>query len=169
MQLPDRLQATYWPGGRVPAEGHLALWGGDGPAAAAVALGLPAGQPAELPTVLPEGPRARRAVAADVPARLLPVRSAARALAALPPPDTWPGWQRPGDSLLAWSVAAKLVLELVAGGQLTPAVRPAGPGTGIACWRIAPADDGRLAALASAFPPAAHALRRDEDDGTVWS
>ncbi|MGH4024885.1 MAG: SNF2 helicase-associated domain-containing protein, partial [Pseudonocardiaceae bacterium] len=169
MQLPDRLQATFWPGGRVPADGHLALWGTDDPAAAAVAVGLPGGQPAQLPTVLPRTQRARRVVPADVPARVVPVRSAARALAALPPPQDWPAWHRPGDALLAWSVAAKLALELVAGGHLVPAVRPAGPGVGIAHWRIAPADDGRLAALAAAFPPSAHALRRDEDDELVWS
>ncbi|MPZ67670.1 MAG: ATP-dependent helicase, partial [Pseudonocardiaceae bacterium] len=171
MLLPDRLQATYWPGGRVPSDGHVALWGTDDPAAAAAALGLPPGKLAELPTVLPRTARARGVVAADVPARVVPVRSAARALAALPPPQDWPGWKRPGDSLLAWSVAAKLALELVAGGNLAPAVRPAGPSLGIAYWRVTPADDGRLATLAEALPPAAHALRREDsdgDDGATW-
>ncbi len=170
MLIPDRLQATYWPGGRLPSDGHVALWGTDDPAAAAAALGLPPGKPAQLPTVLPRTARARQVVAADVPARVVAVRSAARALAALPPSQDWPGWQRPGDSLLAWSVAAKFALELVAGGHVAPAVRPAGPGLGIAYWRVAPADDGRLATLAEALPPAAHALRREDgDDGEgVW-
>ncbi len=169
MLLPDRLQATFWPGGRVPSDGHLALWGVADPAAAVVGLGLPAGRPATLPTVLPAGPRARRrVVAADVPARVVAVRSAVRALAALPPADGWPAWRRPSDAVLAWSVAAKLALELVAGGHLVPALRSAGPGRAIASWRLA-VPDGRLAALAEALPPAAHGLRRDEDDETVWT
>ena len=169
MQIPDRLQATFWPGGRVPSDGHLALWGEDDPAAAAVALGLPAGEPATFPTVLPAGPRARRrVVTADVPARVVPIRSAARALAALPAPGSWPAWRQPSDSVLGWSVAAKLALELVADGHLAPALRSAGPGRAVASWRLVAPPDGRLAALAAALPPAAHALRRDEDDDTVW-
>jgi hypothetical protein len=68
--LPDRLQATFWPGGRVPSEGHIALWGTEDPAEAAVALGLPGGELAQLPTVLPASGQARkRLVAANVPAR----------------------------------------------------------------------------------------------------
>jgi hypothetical protein len=165
-----RVEATYWPGGRVPADGHLALWGGADPAAGARLLGLPAGVPATLPTVTPASPRARRkVVAADVPARLLPMRTAVRVLAAVPPPDGWPAWQRPGDSLLAWSVAAKLALELVAAGHVVPVLRAAGPGRAVAHWRLAGAADGRLGALAEAFPVAGHALRRDEDEGTIWS
>ncbi|MGH3319986.1 MAG: hypothetical protein ACRDN9_07365, partial [Streptosporangiaceae bacterium] len=57
--LPDRLQATFWPGGQVPSDGHLALWGTDEPADAAAALRLPPGEPAALPTVLPRSQRAR--------------------------------------------------------------------------------------------------------------
>ena len=131
------------------------------------ALGLPLGEPAVLPTVLPASIRARTRVApADVPARVVPIRAAVRALAVLP--LDWPGWLRPGDSVLAWSVAAKLALEHVAAGHLVPTLRAAGPGEGIAHWRLASVDDGRLSGLAAAFPPAAHALRRDEDDDTVW-
>src|SRR5437588_885210 len=170
MPLGDlRLQATFWPGGRVPADGHVALWGGDDPAQAATGLGIPAGEPAVLPTVLAASPRARRKVlASDVPARVIPLRSAVRALAALPPPDAWPSWQRPGDSLLAWAVATKLALEHVAAGHVVPALRRAGPGRAVAHWRLAPGEDGRFAALATSMPPAAHALRRDEDDEAVW-
>ena len=165
--LPGRLQATFWPGGRVPSEGHVAFWGTDDPAEAVAVLGLPRGEPAQLPTILPASARARQGVVpADVAARVVPIRSAARALAALP--KDWPGWQRPGDSVLAWSVAAKLALEHVAAGHLVPMLRAAGPGEGVAYWRMAAVDDGRLARLAAALPAAAHALRRDEDDQTLW-
>ncbi|MQA88448.1 MAG: ATP-dependent helicase [Streptosporangiales bacterium] len=163
------MQAVFRPGGWVPADGHLALWGGQDPAAGAAELGLPDGRGDRLRTVLPASRRARRkVVAAEVAAHLVPIRSAVRALAALPPPDAWPSWQRPGDSVLAWSVAAKLALEHVAAGHVVPVLRPAGPGYGVGHWRLAASDDGRLAALARTMPAAAHALARDEDDGTVW-
>ena len=166
--LPDRLQATFWPGGRIPADGHVALWGTSDPAGAAVELGLPPGEPASLPTVLRAEPNARRRVAqVAVPARVVPIRSAARALAAMR--LDWPAWQGPGDSVLAWSVAAKLALEHVAAGHLVPTLRAGGPGEAIACWRLAAVDDARMARLAAAMPPAAHALHRDEDDETVWT
>ena len=166
--LPGRLQATFWPGGRIPSDGHLALWGVEDSVAAAKSLGLPQGRPAQLPTVLPATAKSLKKVApADVPARVIPIRSAVRALAALP--DTWPEWERPGDSVLAWSVAAKLALELVAAGHLVPAARHAGPGDALASWRLATAGDVRTMALARAFPVSAHALRRDEDDETIWS
>ena len=166
--LPQALQATFWPGGRIPSDGHIALWGTDDVAEAATVLGLPAGEPASLPVVLPASARARRRVrSVDVPARVTPIRAAVRALAALP--LQWPAWLRPGDSVLAWSVAAKLALEHVAAGHLVPALRRAGPGEAVAYWRMATVDDGRVPALAAALPVAAHALRRDEDDGTVWS
>ncbi len=100
--LPGSLQATFWPAARVPGDGHLALWGvGDIPAAAS-AIGLPPGEVASLPTVLPRTPRARsRVVATDVPARVVPVLPAARALAALTAPGEWPAWRRPSDAVLA--------------------------------------------------------------------
>ncbi|MCX9192279.1 ATP-dependent helicase [Carbonactinospora thermoautotrophica] len=159
------MQATFWPSDRLPSKGHLALWGTEDLAAAAKILGLPPGELADLPTVLPTGSGVGPA---DVPARLVPIRSAIRALAALPSPDRWPGWQRPGDSLVAWSVAAKLALEHVAAGHLVPVVRLLGPGRGVAHWRFATTGDGRLVALAKAMPVAAHALRRG-DCQTVWS
>jgi hypothetical protein len=162
------LQATFWPGGRVPADGHVAFWGTADPAATAVELGLPPGEPAELPTVLPAEPYARkRVVRVAVPARVVLVRSAARALASLR--LDWPGWQRPGDSVVAWSVAATLALEHVAAGHLVPTLRAGGPAEGIAFWRLAAVEDPRMARLAAAMPPAAYALRRDEDDETVWT
>jgi hypothetical protein len=87
--LPGSLQATYWPGGRIPSDGHVAFWGTDDPSDAAAAFGLPRGEAAVLPTVLPAGPQARtRVVKADVPARVVSIRSAVRALATLP--RDWP-------------------------------------------------------------------------------
>ena len=165
--LPGNLQATFWPGTRIPADGRLALWGTTELPEALRTLGLPAGESATLPTVLPRTPRARtRVIAADVPAQLVPVLDAATALAALPAPADWPVWRRPGDSLLAWSMTAKLALELVAGGKIVPSLQAAGENRLVACWRVAATSDARLADLAGAFPPAAHALRRD--DATVW-
>jgi SNF2 domain-containing protein/SNF2 helicase protein/helicase-like protein len=167
--LPGQLQATFWPGGRVPSEGHLAWWGTNDARAAAVRLGLPPGEPAELPGVLPASAQARRRVApAAIPARVVPIRPAVRALAALPPRSGLPSWPPPSDSLLAWSLAAKLALEYVCAGHLVPALRPAGPSRGIAYWRLS-AGDGRLATLAEAMPAAAHALVRDDDPDAVWA
>ena len=171
--LPGRLQATFWPGEPVPACGHLALWGVAELKPTVAEFGFPAGKPALLPTVLPRSRKAtKRVQAAAVPARLVPVASALRALAALPavdaPASAWPGWRRPSDSVLAWSAAAKLALELAAAGRVVPALRAAGD-VGVASWRLAVAGDRRFADLAAALPPAAHALRADEDDQAVWS
>ena len=85
---PGVLQATFWPGGRVPSDGHIACgapttWRGG------ALVGLPRGEPARLPTVLPASARARpRVRAAMCPARVVPIRAAVRALAALP--MDWP-------------------------------------------------------------------------------
>jgi len=49
-------------GGRVPSEGHMAFWGTDDPAERPQRWGLPNGEPAELPTVLPASVRARTRV-----------------------------------------------------------------------------------------------------------
>ncbi len=167
----DAVQATFWPGGRVPADAHLAPWGPNDLVTVMAALGSPPGTPAQLATVVPASARARRkVVAGEVDARLLPMRDTLRLLAGLPAPDAWPQWQRPSDSLLAWGVATKLTLEHVAAGHLVPMVRPGGPDRMVASWRLAaPAADGRFAALAATMPAAAHALRRDEDDDTIWT
>ncbi|MEV0054939.1 DEAD/DEAH box helicase [Saccharopolyspora shandongensis] len=156
--IPARLQATFRPHGPLPSAGQLALWGTDDPSEAAAELGFPLGSQGELPTVLPSG---RGVGAADVPAVLIPVGDALAPLAALPSPDRWPGWRRPGDSLIGWSVAAKLALEHVAAGHLVPEVRD-----DVACWRLANPHDDRLATLAESLPPAAHALRRGD---ALWT
>ncbi|MER7012067.1 DEAD/DEAH box helicase [Saccharopolyspora sp. NPDC000359] len=147
------MQATFR-----PAAAELALWGTADPAAAARELGFPGGRADVLATVLPgDG----EVVAAEVPAVAVPIPDALAPLAAMPSPERWPAWQRPGDALIAWSVAAKLALEHVTAGHLVPDVRGSS-----ACWRLANLGDSRLAALAAAMPPAAHALRCD---GGVWA
>jgi superfamily II DNA or RNA helicase len=173
--LGDRAQLSFVPGALVPAGGSIALWlppaGPDRTvpadeqlATAAEGLGLPAGEVGILETV-ELGDGGVRLV--DVPARLLPVLPAVRVLAALPPGSDWPAWSRPSPSVLAWSVAAKLALELVAAGRLLPAFRPADtPGSGVAFWRAAAATDPRPAQLAAAMPLAAHAVRRPS--GELW-
>jgi hypothetical protein len=165
---PDLLQATFWPGDPVPSRGHVALWGVDDIGEQMARLGFAPGAPATLPTVLPRTPRAyKRVRSVGVPARLVPVEAAARALAALPSPATsahrWPGRRRPSDSVLAWSVAAKIALELVASGRVVPTLRAAGD-VGVAGWALATAGDDRLAELAARLPPAAHALRVEGAD-----
>jgi len=165
---PGTLQATFWPGDPVPSRGHLALWGADDLVEQMTRLGFPSGTPATLPTVLPRSPRAyKRVRSADVQARLVLVGAAARTLAAFPSPATpahrWPGRRRPSDSLLAWSAAAKIALELVAAGRLVPTLRAAGD-VGVAGWTLAREGDDRLTALAARLPPAAHALRVEGED-----
>ncbi len=169
-RLPGVLQALFWPGEPVPSAGHLALWGvEDADLDDAIAqLGLPGGRPAGLRTVLPRTARARTRVAvADVPARLVPVLPATAALLALPPAEDAPVWRRPSDSVLAWSLAAKLATELVAAGHSVPGLRVAGE-RGVAGWRCAVGPDRRVERLAAVLPPAGHALVRDEDETTVW-
>ena len=169
-RLPGVVQALFWPGEPVPSAGHLALWGlEDADLDAAIAgLGFRGGRPAALRTVLPRTARARTRVAvAEVPARLVPVLPATAALVALPPAEDTPAWRHPSDSVLTWSLAAKLATELVAAGRLVPGLRVAGD-RGVARWRCAPGEDRRLEHLAGAMPPAGHALVREEDDTTVW-
>ncbi len=164
-----RPELTFVPGDLVPAGGGFALWA-TAPVdadlhAAAAALDLPEGTSLDLPTIeLAED--AVRPV--ERPARFIPVLPTIRRLAELPPGSDWPGWSRPSASVLGWSVAAKLALELVAAGRLVPTLRPGSdPSEAIASWRVATADDRRLTDLADALPLSAHALRRSS--GALWS
>ncbi len=157
-------QLTFVPGEPVPAAGSLLLWasvaewGEQELVQAADRLDLPRGEPAQLSTVVVcDGRTSRR----DAPARRLPLLPAVRRLAALPLGSDWPAWSRPSASMLAWSVAAKLALELVAAGRVLPTFRPtADPAQGRASWTVVAPNDPRPTRLAAAMPIAAHALRR---------
>ncbi|MFT4837693.1 MAG: superfamily II DNA or RNA helicase [Nonlabens sp.] len=168
VQVPNgaqALQLTFVPSALAPAGGTFAMWGPDDIAAAAAELGLPGGTASTMRTIGREGDTLVRV---DVAARTSPILPVLRRLAELQPGSDWQGWKRPSASVLTWSAAAKLALELVAGGRVIPVVRADDETQGTAYWRVAPAADGRLAALADAMPMAAHALRREEDDAAVW-
>ncbi|XYI02763.1 DEAD/DEAH box helicase [Sorangium sp. So ce1128] len=67
---------------------------------------------------------------------------------------------RAPPSVAAWSLASKLALDLVVRERVVPRVTPAGGGVE-ARWAVslaAPEDAARVAALARAMPPAAHAV-----------
>lgn len=159
------LQLTFVPSSLAPGGGAFASWGVDDIVAAATDLGLPAGVTSTLRTVASDG---QTLVRTDVQARTVPVLPVLRRLAELPPGSDWPAWKRPSPSVLSWSAAAKLALELVAAGRIVPVLRADDERQGTAHWRVAPIADGRLQMLADAMPLSAHALRRDEDDGAVW-
>jgi len=70
-------------------------------------------------------------------------------------------------SVAAWSLASKLALELVARERVVPLVQRFRGWPSEAWWGVSlslPEDSSRVAALARAFPPAAHALPADGDD-----
>jgi superfamily II DNA or RNA helicase len=163
----SRPQLTFVPSDLVPAGGTFALWLREGTdlGEAADLLELPAGDPGTLATVeTVDGGLAP----VDREARSIPVLPAVRRLATLPPGEDWPAWRRPAASVLGWSAAAKLALELVAAGRILPTFRPApSPGTGWGSWRVAAAGDARVGQLAAALPVAAHAVRRP--DGQLWT
>ncbi|GAA0522544.1 DEAD/DEAH box helicase [Saccharopolyspora spinosporotrichia] len=163
--MPGMLQATFVPGCPDSSAVGLAFWGTGDPAAAAAALGLRSGRPTTLRTVLPTAD-ASPVVPADVPAVAIALDAVLPALAAMPACSLLPRGRRPGDSVFAWSTAAKLALELVTAGMVVPTARVGEEGA-VARWRLVSAHDGRLAALARAMPAAAHALRRD--DAHVWT
>ena len=102
---------------------------------------------AEVTVAVSTGKGTRRRV---VPAATTPVGQLLDHLARRPiEPD--------GSSLDAWSAATRFALDLIARGRLQPGITAAGTDT----WRagpLAPDDARRLAELAAAFPPPAHAL-----------
>nr|AHE14868.1 putative helicase [uncultured bacterium] len=100
-------------------------------------LGFPPGEPFVLRTVLPRG---AALAPADVPAVAVPLGVALPALVHVSP------GAGVSDSLVAWGLAARRTLEDVDEGRTRPGD-----------W---------LADLADAMPPAAHALR--VDDERVW-
>ena len=133
--LDPTVDATFIAGthGR---DGRLALWGN------AVAPND------EVPLVVPAGTQVRLR---RVPVRLVEVRDVIDELSALPVgADVRP-------SVQAWSVAAKVALDLVARGRLVPSIGD----DGIDTWRVGPLDTddhARLDQLADALPAAAHAV-----------
>jgi len=153
----------------VPASGALALWGAADLDAALSEFGLPPGEEVEVPLLVPAAADGATdgLVATDVLARRVPMLPATRVLAALPSGEALPAWRRPGDSVLAWSLAAKLALEVVAAGRVIPLSR-AGThaGTMVSWWRAGAGSDRRVGQLADAMPIAAYALRRT--DGSSW-
>ncbi|MCP5033129.1 MAG: DEAD/DEAH box helicase [Actinomycetia bacterium] len=84
-----------------------------------------------------------------VPVKIVPLDEILIDLLTLPPHAPV------GSSVRAWSVAARLALDLVARGRLTPDTTPDGHDT----WRLGPLDPDDLrhqAELASALPPEAY-------------
>lgn len=130
------VDATFIPGthGR---DGALALWGPAlGPASSSVDLVVPAGSQVRT-----------RAV----PAQVLPIAQVIDALCELS------ATTEVQPSVRAWSVAAKVGLDLVARGRLLPGITDGG----VDAWRIGPLDpdDHQLVErLAAALPAAAHAV-----------
>jgi superfamily II DNA or RNA helicase len=130
--------AVFVPGDP-PRTGHIAVWpapeGDRWP-----------GRLGEAEFVLPAGSTVRRR---RVAALVIPVADALCWLSD-PPPEL-------STSLAAWVVAARLGLELIARGRLLPTASP----DGFDAWRVGPLDPSdmsRLAELAAAFPPEAHAV-----------
>ncbi len=134
---PD-IEATFVPADP-PRESWFALWSRTGEIADA---------DDRLELVLPAGSRVRRR---SIPVRKMPIIQAVDYLiGGGSGPDLSP-------SMRAWTTATDLAVELVARGRLMPSMSPGGHDT----WRLGPldpADVERLARLADALPPAAHAL-----------
>jgi len=135
MFAPD-LEATF-----VPVEparhSYLALWRkGSDEGDTEVVLALPAGSTVR-----------RRSVGS----KAVPIGRALEVLVELAPDA------EVSASVQAWSVAARLAVDLVARGRILPSISPTGHDT----WRVGPldpADSDRRRALAGALPPQAHAL-----------
>ncbi|MEX0592524.1 MAG: SNF2-related protein [Nitriliruptoraceae bacterium] len=71
-------------------------------------------------------------------------------------------------SVVAWGIAAKWALEVVAAGRIVPAMSSADdPRHGVAWWRASLVGDDRLDALADALPVEAFATVGD--NGVIWT
>ncbi|MEL7156409.1 MAG: SNF2-related protein [Actinomycetota bacterium] len=144
--LPDGVEAVFVPADP-PRHSQLGFWTPDGPP--------PSGADHELELLVPEGDTVqRRRVAVD----LVPLRRLLDPLLALSPDAP------AAPSVAAWAAAAKIAVELVARGRLTPGITEAGFDT----WRLAPLDPDdvrRQVELAAALPPEAH-CRPLDDAGT---
>jgi hypothetical protein len=129
---------------------RLFLWPREGAGRpGAVSLLLESGEPATAAIIDEAGAPAR------VDGRTVTLARALRILAALPADDA-----NVSASVAAWSLAAKLALDLVSRERITPVVE-ATPAGAAARWGVSlalPDDADRFRRLAQAFPPAAHAL-----------
>ena len=135
---------------RLRAAAAQVVWWGEGPLPLALDLiWRNAARLEPIGVLIPPGRRAR------VEGVSFPIVHGLRVLAAISATvdDLSP-------SLLAWSVAAKLALDLVARGRIVPAL-PVEDSASVGRWAaaLASADDAeRVAALARAMPPASHAI-----------
>jgi len=100
--------------------------------------------------------------AARVAGLAIPLIDGVAALAGMEAADL----DRVPASVAAWSLAAKLALDLIARERILPTARPIGGGAE-ARWGISlflPDDAERFTRLAQAFPPSAHAVPVDDED-----
>ncbi|MFC0602456.1 DEAD/DEAH box helicase [Streptomyces palmae] len=135
-----RCTAVFLPGDP-PRTGRVALWRPDGPPPTGH------GQVEEVTVVVPEG---SGTAIRPVPALLLPVAEALPVL-------TRARAARTDPAAAFWGAAAVLALQLAARGRLLPGLTP----TDHEAWRmgpLGPEDLRRVAELAAAMPPEAHAV-----------
>ena len=168
---------TYAPAG--PARRHLVVYdvadaSPAAAAAAATALGLPSGEPAEMDLA---APRDGAVVVAPHAVRLLPLPAAIPALLALR--SSGPAWRRPPEVLRAWAAATRVAVRLVAAHDILPRLEGT-PDAPVAAWGALlddPVARAAVARLARALPPAGHAVPATagpphpavEGGGTVWA
>src|SRR5438093_786958 len=151
----DVARFFLWSEARAPASGN-------GSAPSALTALAERGTAAEATVVTAKRARARR------PGVAIPVPLALPVLATLVLDDL-------GDmppSVAAWSLAAKLALDLIARERITPLIENSATGA-TARWGISLAlddDAERFTRLARGFPPAAHAIPLDGGSrAQVWT
>ena len=152
----------------MPARGVVVVHDAAGGAATAgdcAALGLPAGETAEVALVVAreDGPRIEA-----LAVRAIPLPAAIPALLAVPTAPRH-GLHRLPDSLRSWSVATRLATRLVAAHLVVPALTGSGEDVR-GSWRALVDDDAETAAalaqLGATLPVAAHAVALDGE--RIW-
>jgi hypothetical protein len=163
------VQVTFEPAAGAPAQGRIVVYsraGAEHARRGAERLGL---GPGEAVTVTVAVPEAERVVTRSTPAVAVPLAAALPALLARPGAHL-PAWQRPPDTLLVWSRAARLALACVMAERIAPTLARSADGSVHAAWTALLDGHAEYRALAdrlaAALPPAGHALVRD---GTVAS
>ncbi len=176
-RVPAAINATFVPRHGHPSSGFLFLWGPERPdrfpwITALQRLGLPIDDnihfaPATAKLVLPKEGRFRIVPTygvgispADALRILGPVRFQENALDADQRNNNRRRY-RPTASLMVWSLAAKLALELIARQSMIPTLAKTSHGQLIATWQAvseASLDVGRVRRLATDMPASAHAL-----------